>query len=152
MKNSKNAFTLIEALISVAITAIGFAGVYGLVATSNVIMSETIAKEKLKFQNSEIIESLSADKANILEYNDQTLGLTTCQLIQTGNGMDAQRNRLMNWCQKVNGQVGNMRGNSTRRIQVVEQARGQNSFFVVSLEMSGKSDKAVYMKRVFYAP
>ena len=58
MKNTKSAFTLIEALVSVAITAIGFAGVYGSVATSNTVMSDTIDKEKLKFQNSEIIESI----------------------------------------------------------------------------------------------
>ena len=41
-KNSKNAFTLIEALVSVAITAIGFAGVIALVSTSNEVMSKSI--------------------------------------------------------------------------------------------------------------
>ena len=51
MKNTKSAFTLIEALVSVAISAIGFAGIYGLVSTSNAVLSDTIDKEKLKFQN-----------------------------------------------------------------------------------------------------
>ena len=73
MKNNKNAFTLIEALVSAAITAIGFAGVYGLVATSNTVMSDTIDKEKLKFQNTEIIESIGADQANIMEYHGKDL-------------------------------------------------------------------------------
>ena len=49
-KNSKNAFTLIEALVSVAITAIGFAGVIALVSTSNEVMNKSIDKEKLKFK------------------------------------------------------------------------------------------------------
>jgi len=35
---NKQAFTLIEALISVVIMAIGFAGVYGLVSTSNRVL------------------------------------------------------------------------------------------------------------------
>ena len=39
MNNSKNAFTLIESLVSVAITAIGFVGVYTLVGTSNTVIS-----------------------------------------------------------------------------------------------------------------
>ena len=69
MNNPKNAFTLIEALLSVAITAIGFAGVYGLVATSNMVTSDSIDKEKLKYQNTEILESLNADQANIMEYH-----------------------------------------------------------------------------------
>ena len=55
-KNSKNAFTLIEALVSVVITAIGFAGVIALVSTSNEVMNKSIDKEKLKFQNTEIME------------------------------------------------------------------------------------------------
>ena len=46
MKNTKSAFTLIEALVSVAISAIGFAGIYGLVSTSNAVLSDTIDKEK----------------------------------------------------------------------------------------------------------
>ena len=50
MTKNKNAFTLIEALVSVAITAIGFAGVYALVTVSNGVMSDTIDKEKLKYQ------------------------------------------------------------------------------------------------------
>ena len=51
MQNAKKAFTLIEALVSVAIIAIGFAGVYALVSTSSRVMSDSIDKEKLKFQN-----------------------------------------------------------------------------------------------------
>ena len=73
MQNTKNAFTLIEALVSVAITAIGFVGVYVLVTTSNEVMSDSIDKEKLKFQNTEIIESLNADQTNIMEYNGKDL-------------------------------------------------------------------------------
>ena len=49
MTKNKKAFTLIEALVSVAITAIGFAGVYALVTVSNGVMSDTIDKEKLKY-------------------------------------------------------------------------------------------------------
>ena len=70
-QQTKEAFTLIEALVSVAITAIGFAGVYALVTTANTVMSDTIDKEKLKFQNTEIIESIHADQDNIMEYNRQ---------------------------------------------------------------------------------
>ncbi len=45
---NKQAFTLIEALVAVAIMAIGFAGVYGLVSTSNRVLSDSIDREKLK--------------------------------------------------------------------------------------------------------
>ena len=72
---NKNAFTLIEALVSVAITAIGFAGVYALVTVSNGVMSDTIDKEKLKYQNTEIIAFNGNDNAitNYTSINNNNL-------------------------------------------------------------------------------
>ena len=152
MKNNKNAFTLIEALVSAAITAIGFAGVYGLVATSNTVMSDTIDKEKLKFQNTEIIESIGADQANIMEYHGKDL--SNCAALSTSTGKDKQLIKLKNWCSKINGEVGTKRANDKRIIRV-ERGTGMwgRSVYIVSLEFNGKNDKkSVFMKQVFYAP
>ena len=151
MKNNKNAFTLIEALVSAAITAIGFAGVYGLVATSNTVMSDTIDKEKLKFQNTEIIESIGADQANIMQYHGKDL--SNCTALTTAIGKDDQIIKLKNWCSKINGEVGTKRANDKRIIRVEKKQVGSNFVYIVSLEFNGKNDKkSVFMKQVFYAP
>tara|TARA_Y100000294_G_C8495657_1_gene312664 strand:+ start:507 stop:962 length:456 start_codon:yes stop_codon:yes gene_type:complete len=150
MQKSKNAFTLIEALVSVAITAIGFAGVYALVSTSNLVMNDSIAREKLKFQNTEIIESLHADQENILEYNGKDL--SSCNSIQTAKGKEDQLNNLKTWCEKLQGEVGNKRSQDKRIIRVEKKKVGNNYVYVVSVELSGKNDKkSVFMKRIFYA-
>ena len=150
MHNAKKAFTLIEALVSVAIIAIGFAGVYALVSTSSRVMSDSIDKEKLKFQNTEIIESLHADQANILEYNGKDL--SSCNSIKTSKDKEEQLKRLKAWCQKLQGEVGDKRSQDKRIIRVVKQKVGQNYVYVVSIELSGKSDKkSVFMKRIFNA-
>jgi len=151
MKNNKNAFTLIEALVSAAITAIGFAGVYGLVATSNTVMSDTIDKEKLKFQNTEIMESLGADQTNIMQYNGKDL--SNCTALTTATGKDDQLIRLKNWCTKINGELGAKRSQDKRIIRVEKQKVGNNYVHIVSLEFNAKNDKkSVFMKQVFYAP
>ena len=151
MKNNKNAFTLIEALVSAAITAIGFAGVYGLVATSNTVMSDTIDKEKLKFQNTEIMESLGADQTNIMQYNGKDL--SNCTALTTATGKDEQLIRLKNWCTKLNGELGAKRSQDKRIIRVEKQKVGNNYVHIVSLEFNAKNDKkSVFMKQVFYAP
>jgi hypothetical protein len=151
MKNHKNAFTLIEALVSAAITAIGFAGVYGLVTTSNSVMRDTIDKEKLKFQNTEIIESLGADQANLMEYNGKDL--SNCTTLTTTIGSDDQLARLKNWCNKINGEVGEKRTQDRRIIRVERRQVGQNFVNIVSLEFNGRdSGKSVFMKRVFFEP
>ena len=151
MKNNKSAFTLIEALVSVAITAIGFAGIYGLVSTSNEVLSDTIDKEKLKFQNTEIIESIGSDQANIMEYNGKDL--SNCTALTTATGKDDQLIKLKNWCSKINGEVGTKRANDKRIIRVEKKQVGSNFVYIVSLEFNGKNDKkSVFMKQVFYAP
>jgi len=151
MTKNKNAFTLIEALVSVAITAIGFAGVYALVTVSNEIMSDTIDKEKLKYQNTEIIESLNADQTNIMEYNGKDL--SNCSSITTGVGKNDQLIHLKNWCSKIKGEVGDKRTSDKRIIRVEKKKIGDNYVYIVSLELNAKSNKkSVFMKRVFYAP
>jgi prepilin-type N-terminal cleavage/methylation domain-containing protein len=151
MIKNKKAFTLIEALVSVAITAIGFAGVYALVTVSNGVMSDTIDREKLKYQNTEIIESLSADQTNIMEYNGKDL--SNCSSITTGVGKNDQLIHLKNWCSKIKGEVGDKRTSDKRIIRVEKKQIGQNNVYIVSLELNAKSNKkSVFMKRVFYAP
>ena len=151
MINNKKAFTLIEALVSVAITAIGFAGVYALVTVSNGVMSDTIDREKLKYQNTEIIESLSADQTNIMEYNGKDLSNRSS--ITTGVGKNDQLIHLKNWCSKIKGEVGDKRTSDKRIIRVEKKQVGQNNVYIVSLELNAKSNKkSVFMKRVFYAP
>jgi len=147
---NKQAFTLIEALMSVAIMAIGFAGVYGLVSTSNRVLSDSIDREKLNFQAAEIIESLHADQANILEYNGKDL--SKCSNLKTKKGKEDQLTRLKAWCQKLQGEVGDKRSQDKRRIRVVKKKVGQKHVYVVSIDLSGKDNKkTVFMKRVFNA-
>jgi len=147
---NKQAFTLIEALVSVAIMAIGFAGVYALVTTSNRILGNSIDREKLNFQASEIIESLYSDQANILEYNGKDL--SKCASLKTKKGKENQLTRLKSWCKKLQGEVGDKRTQDKRRIRVIKKKVGQKYVYVVSVDLSGKDNKkTVFMKRVFNA-
>ena len=149
-QQTKEAFTLIEALVSVAITAIGFAGVYALVTTANTVMSDTIDKEKLKFQNTEIIESIHADQDNIMEYNGKDL--SNCSSIKTGQNKADQLKRLQSWCDKIQGEIGNKRTQDKRIIRVEKKKVGDEYVYIVSTELSGKSDKkSVFMKQILYA-
>ena len=150
MQNTKQAFTLIESLVSVVVMAIGFAGVYTLVTTSNAVMNDAIERQKLSFQASEIVESLHADQPNILEYNGKDL--SQCNNIKVNKGKEDQLTRLKVWCQKLQGELGDKRNQDKRFIRVVKTKVGDKNVYVVSIELTGKSDKkTVFMKRVFNA-
>ena len=147
---NRQAFTLIEALVSAAIMAIGFSGVYSLVGTSNQMLNDSIDREKLNFQTSEIIESLHADKANLLTYNGKDL--SNCTSLTTSTGKENQLALLKNWCEKIKGDVGEKRSNDKRLIRVEEKTIGTKKVYVVSIDLAGKDGKkTTYMKRVFNA-
>ncbi len=149
-QKSKKSFTLIESLVSVIVMAIGFVGVYQLVATSNTVLNESIEREKLSFQASEIIESLYADKTNIKEYNGKDL--SQCNDIKVNKGKQDQLNKMKLWCQKLQGEQGDKRSQDKRLIRAVKTKNGNKNVYVVSIELSGKSDKkTIFMKRVFNA-
>ena len=149
-QKSKQAFTLIESLVSVVIMAIGFVGVYQLVGNSNEILYESIEREKLGFQAGEIIESLHADQTNIKEYNDKDL--SQCNNIKVNKGKENQLAKMKLWCQKLQGEQGEKRNQDKRLIKAIKTKVGDKNVYVVSIELSGKSDKkTVFMKRVFHA-
>lgn len=130
--------------------AIAFAGVYQLVMSSNNVLYESIERQKLSFQAGEIIESLNADQSNILEYHGKDLA--QCGNIKGNVGKTEQLNRLKLWCQKLQGELGEKRSQDKRLIRVVKTKVDDKSVYVVTVELSGKSDKkTVYVKRVFNA-
>jgi hypothetical protein len=121
-----------------------------LVSTSNTVMNDTIDKEKLKFQNTEILEALNADQANIMDYNGKDL--SNCTQIVAPTGKDDQLAILKKWCNKLQGEVGSKRTQDKRIIRVEKKKVGQSNVYIVSLELNAKNNKkSVYMKRVFYA-
>jgi len=150
MNTNKPAFTLVEALISVVLMTIGFAGVYSLVTTSSRIMHETIERQKLNFQANEIIETLQADRKQIEEYSSKDL--TRCDRLG-GSGKSKHLESMKRWCEKINGDVGSKKSYSDKRFIGVEKKKDSlgNDIYIATIELSGKDGKTVYVKRVFYA-
>ena len=155
---NKQAFTLIEVLVSVAIIAIGFAGVYSLVTTSNSILYDSIDREKLNYQASEIVEVLHSDPNQIEGYAHTNLDSINCDSIKlkdTNKGKEEQLTRLKSWCKKMQGEVrvkGNRKGKGLRQIRVEKKTVNGKDVYIVSINLSAKGDKkTVFLKRVFNA-
>ena len=144
---NKQAFTLIEALVAVAIMAIGFAGVYALVSTSTTVLNDSIEREKLNYQATEIIETLHSDQNQIEGYAHTNLDNSNCDsltLKDAKKGKADQLKKLQTWCKKLSGEVG-------RKNSADEKPKDGTKANVVSIELSGKNGKTVYIKKVFNA-
>jgi len=150
---NKQAFTLIEALVAVAIMAIGFAGVYALVSTSTTVLNDSIEREKLNYQATEIIETLHSDQNQIEGYAHTNLDNSNCDALVLKNakkGKADQLKKLQTWCKKLSGEVGRKNSADRRKIRV-EKPKDGTKVNVVSIELSGKNGKTVYIKKVFNA-
>ena len=150
---NKQAFTLIEALVSVAIMAIGFAGVYALVSTSTTVLNDAIEREKLNFQAVEMMETLYSDQGQNEGYAHTNLDNGNCDSIQLKDakkGKAEQLKKLQAWCKKMSGEVGRKNSTDRRKIRV-EKPKDGTKANVVSIELSGKNGKTIYIKKVFNA-
>ena len=150
---NKNAFTLIEALVAVAILTIGFAGVYSLVLSSLQALEKSVDREKLAFQSTEMIESMEYDKNNITSY--QTENLVDCENIKPLQGKEKQMNLIKGWCKKMASEVGSVRQNKNRKISVEKKNSiiGDGEVYVLTIDISGKEEEGnnIYIRKVVHA-
>jgi prepilin-type N-terminal cleavage/methylation domain-containing protein len=146
--NNKSAFTLVEVLVSVVILAIGFAGVYSLVATSNRVMNDSLDKEKSNYHASEIIETLHSENKNlatIASFYEERDFVTSCDDMTLTTSDSEHLDRLKVWCKKMG-----ERTTGDRKIRVVRKTIDGRDVYVVLIKLSGKLDKnTVVIKRVF---
>ena len=85
-----------------------------------------------------------------MEYHNKDL--SQCGDIKVNEGKTDQLNKLKLWCQKLQGELGEKRAQDKRLIRAVKTKAGDKNVYVVTVELSGKSDKkTVYVKRVFNA-
>jgi len=145
--NNKHAFTLVEALVSVVIMAIGFAGVYSLISTSKRVMNDALDREKSNYHASEIVETLHSEKKNLATvasfYESRDL-VTKCDDITLAADTE-HLDRLKSWCKKMG-----ERTTGDRKIRVVKKTIDGKDVYVVLIKLSGKHDKnTVVIKRVF---
>lgn len=152
MIRNQDGFTLIEALVSVAIFAIGFAGVYTLVGVSDRVLQNGIEREELNYQANEIIETIHSDVENIAEYDDDLETTEARRSARKSKGKEKQQERLDRWRDRSRGEGGTKKHRDNRKIRVVKKKVGGKDVNVVAVELTTRDGKnSIWVKRVFNA-
>jgi len=148
-------FTLVEAMISVAIISFGFAGLYAFIAASESSLASSRARQKMNIQGSEIFEVIKSDLDNIDSYK---VDLTLAPAASIGTGTHAY-NRREDWNGRIEEKFGAAGKGDTRKIEVSEEKtdpvtdkkyRIVTVFFETGVK-NARGEKRVVFKRVFNA-
>ena len=92
-KNNEAGFSILEALVAVAVFILGFAGIYMMSTLSNRAMISSIERDKLNMVAAMVIESMTIDTDNIATYDN-----TNCYESSSGSSLK-DRNRKK-WAEK----------------------------------------------------
>jgi prepilin-type N-terminal cleavage/methylation domain-containing protein len=75
-QTSRDGFTLMEAVVSIAIVSIGFVGIYSVFVVAEKSFAKTFEKNRLILTASSMIEDIGSDQANINDFKDMSLDQT----------------------------------------------------------------------------
>ncbi len=127
-------------MISAGIMALGFVGVFTLVAASEQFTTRSIARQKMQMIANQVVEVIESDLANIDSY---TMNLGACVAPGT---TDKWIVRGFEWCTRLQNEI-DPTGANIRRITVTTLADGRK---LVSIFLEGRNKSAlVVMRRIF---
>ena len=151
-KNNQSGFTLIEAIISLVMFGISFAGLFLLFGIAQQTSMNTEKKMFLNIMANRIVESIANEGTNtdttINPFNNQSHydgSLNDC----TTHSASATPNYKYQWCIDLQNQVGGFTGGDgeERTISVVKE--GSDLLINISLVVDGGSDGANLVQSYF---
>lgn len=147
-------FSLLDALVAVAISAVGFAGIYAAVNASRAKLDNAFERQQLNLLANEMVEAVGSAISEIDGF-DQSLNDCSALDSNIGSSLSTEMKSMMNtWCNRLDGELG-VATNAATRLLTVEDASSPDglNFKVVSLQLSDAAGKTqVATKRIFYAP
>lgn len=140
-KTKENGFSLIEAMIAMAIMSISFVGVYTLTGYSSNTLKTSADRQKLQIIANQMFELIENDYDNIDNYDD--MDFTTCVAPTSGQTQEFHQNRYR-WCRMINDSIGTASVGDIRTISVT--TAGTNKNVRITLESKNKGAQIVINK------
>ncbi len=145
---SRDGFTLMEAVVSIAIVSIGFVGIYSVFVVAEKSFAKTFEKNRLILTASSMIEDIGSDQININDFRDMNLDRTD----DLYDDLEKER-RLNKIREKWKKRLGRAKHKNTDKAPVklkdfsVEE--GEDNQNLLTIEMEGKQDVEVTFHRLF---
>ena len=144
---SRDGFTLMEAVVSIAIVSIGFVAIYSVFVVAEKSFAKTFEKNRLILTASSMIEDIGSSRDNLLDFKEISLN-------QDVNIDDAEQEDKLNtiknkWKKRLDRAKHKNTDEAPVKLQDFSVDEGEDDQNLLTIEMEGKQDVKVTFHRLF---
>ena len=144
---SRDGFTLMEAVVSIAIVSIGFVAIYSVFVVAEKSFAKTFEKNRLILTASSMIEDIGSAPDNLIDFKEISLN-------QDVNIDDAEQEDKLNtiknkWKKRL--EKANHKNTDEAPVKLKDSSveEGEDDQNLLTIEMEGKQDVKVTFHRLF---
>ena len=144
---SRDGFTLMEAVVSIAIVSIGFVGIYSVFVVAEKSLAKTFEKNRLILTASSMIEDIGSTQDNLVDLKEINLN----QDVDIDDAEQEDRvNKIKNkWKKRLDKAKHKNTDEAPVKLKDSSVEEGEDDQNLLTIEMEGKLDVEVTFHRLF---
>ncbi len=144
---SRDGFTLMEAVVSIAIVSVGFVGIYSVFVVAEKSLAKTFEKNRLILTASSMIEDIGSTQDNLVDLKEINLN----QDVDIDDAEQEDRvNKIKNkWKKRLDRAKHKNTDEAPVKLKDFSVEEGEDNQNLLTIEMEGKQDVEVTFHRLF---
>ena len=144
---SRDGFTLMEAVVSIAIVSIGFVAIYSVFVVAEKSFAKTFEKNRLILTASSMIEDIGSAPDNLIDFKEISLNQDVA--IDDAEQEDKLNTIKNKWKKRLDRAKHKNTDEAPVKLQDFSVEEGEDDQNLLTVEMEGKQDVKVTFHRLF---
>ena len=144
---SRDGFTLMEAVVSIAIVSIGFVAIYSVFVVAEKSFAKTFEKNRLILTASSMIEDIGSAQDNLLDFKE--INLNQDVAIDDAEQEDKLNTIKNKWKKRLDRAKHKNTDEAPVKLKDFSLEEGEDDQNLLTIEMEGKQDVKVTFHRLF---
>jgi prepilin-type N-terminal cleavage/methylation domain-containing protein len=144
---SRDGFTLMEAVVSIAIVSIGFVAIYSVFVVAEKSFAKTFEKNRLILTASSMIEDIGSSRDNLIDFKE--INLNQDVAIDDAEQEDKLNTIKNKWKKRLDRAKHKNTDEAPVKLKDFNVEEGEDDQNLLTIEMEGKQDVKVTFHRLF---
>ena len=144
---SRDGFTLMEAVVSIAIVSIGFVAIYSVFVVAEKSFAKTFEKNRLILTASSMIEDIGSSRDNLIDFKE--INLNQDVAIDDAEQEDKLNTIKNKWKKRLDRAKHKNTDEAPVKLKDFSVEEGEDDQNLLTIEMEGKQDVKVTFNRLF---